>query len=252
MAIGYNITKGNIFVRRNGMELEKIEYTEADVKKMAVNAYQMRELCRAKDVMAFNSVYNNCSDLEKVSPECARELKEKAKKQQLKYAQTKDPNCFAQLISDIEELYGRAFKLMIENLKSASKSSASKSEHRVSSPVREASYGVLENSSYGRETLNSTDKIATQPEKVEKQEAQEKKKGLFDRSKPKSSVEKVSLSELQEVQSELDNANTNSMTESEKEKMEAYNKSIEARVKEKQKSSSMSSTMSMGRQRSKN
>lgn len=229
------------------MELEKINYNEEDLKKMAVNASQMRDLCNAKQPLAFDAVETRTDDLERISPECAAELRKRNAKQKQIYKQTQNPACFAELIHDIEELYGRAFKLMIENIRAMNKAKAAK----VSAV---SSY----NTSYEREIRNdlSSQQSATSVEPEQEAQAQEKKRfGLFGRNKDKSqkpgkNVEKISLSELQSAQSEMDQTSSHDLSESEKARMAAYDKRVQERASSNQKSMT-SSAPEMGRQKSK-
>ena len=67
-----------------------INYTEQDLKLMAVNSKQMIDLCSAKDKRAFTEIQNGCRDLEKVNPQIASELKKKAQVKQQMFDKTKN------------------------------------------------------------------------------------------------------------------------------------------------------------------
>ena len=257
------------------MEMEKLNYTEQDLKLMAVNSKQMIDLCNAKDKNAFREVQNRCRDLEKVSPEIAQELKKKAQIKQQMYDKTKNPNLFVDLVNDIQELYGRAFKLMIENFKRKSKAPIERNSFHRTGPVHNE--GTLENAMAEKEENDASksveqSKSKPQPsntvrlnvkEEPEYEEAQEKpfmpqeKTGLFGGKKEKAQVGKISLEELQEAQNEMNQnqqVQASEQAEREKKQMENYNKRMQERLNSK--SASMSSSgmgmgMEMSRQKSK-
>ncbi len=109
--------------KNNAPDLNKtvIVYNGVNIRDMAINSSNMRDCLLSGNFAGFDMVYERCKDLQKVDFESAERLKSSAMKQKLEYIRTNSPTCFAQLIVDLEELYGKAFRMMIDDYNSKSK-----------------------------------------------------------------------------------------------------------------------------------
>ena len=226
------------------MEMEKVSYSAEDLKMMMVNSKQMIDLCNAKDKRAFAAVQNHCKDLEKVSPSSAQELKRKALLKQQMYDKTKNPSLFAELVNDIQELYGRAFKLMIENMKRNNKNKApvgKESFHKIG-PVHNE--GTLENAMAEKEeqaAVQNAQQSQPQPKpavskvqlknKPEFESVQEQEPLFGNATKGKgknSQVERISFDELEKAQNEMNTQQVQNINDDEL--MRKYNERIKKKL----------------------
>ena len=227
------------------MDLEKLNYNEQDIKNMAINAADLRNRLQARDLSAFDEVSMRCSDLEKCSPEMAGELKRRSQAQKQKYKKTQDPACFAQLVRDVEELYGRAFKLMIENIRSLTKTKNEKSTAEIvkNAATFQPIANTLEGATHDRDAQKHI--VEDKAEAVVNQE--KKRGGLFGR-KEKPDVRKISLKDLEDAQmdegqDEKQNPNGESTEEVERRRAyEEYNKRVQERAAKNKTQQTMSSS----------
>lgn len=220
------------------MEMEKVQYTPEDIKRMGRNGVELRDLCSAQDPAAFDQVASRCGDLEAVLPEAGKELKEKSLKEKEKYLRTKDPSCFANLINDIEELYGRAFKLMIENFQSRNKNrDRGPGASTMSSSSASFSSTTESYENVKAQAENVAEEASTKNEQNARARAEEAERTRAVKGSTKgSTVQRVSLSDLQREQGQL--GGDNDPSDYERQRMEAYDRKRAARMEEKGRSES--------------